>query len=310
MVWPFGKKEEKTPSEEAVDEDAFPEEEAPVDNVEEDARDMDAGREPLRDDGMEEKEAPKKREWEKIGVSGLDGLLEKGIPKGSTILVAGGCGTGKTILGLQAVAHACKEGKKTLYMSFEESEERLRQHMRDFGWNPDELERKGLLVIKRMNVLDVSRSVEGLLEKAKGKIEVEVTPLALPEGFVPERAVVDSLSALGACFFGLEENYRIYIEQLFRYFESIGATTFLVSESGEAPQKLSRTGIEEFLADGVIVMYNVRRGNVRERAVEILKMRGAKHKEQIVALRIEAGKGLIVYPEEEIFAMKEDRSIT
>ena len=83
--------------------------------------------------------------------------------------------------------------------------------------------------------------------------------------------------------------------------EKVHATSFLIAESADAPLKLTASGVEEFLADGVIVMYNIRKANVRESAVEILKVRGAKFRKRIVAMQIEGGKGIVVYPEQEVF---------
>ena len=70
------------------------------------------------------------------GVPGLDDLFDQGIPKGSSVLVAGGTGSGKTNLCLQIIAHHASRGKKCYFMGFEESEDRLIEHMNDFGWNP------------------------------------------------------------------------------------------------------------------------------------------------------------------------------
>ena len=64
---------------------------------------------------------------------------------------------------------------------------------------------------------------------------------------------------------------------------------------------MSVSGAEEFLADGVLIFYNVRHGNVRESAFEVLKMRGSGFKKKIVALQINAEDGIIVYPEQEVF---------
>src|SRR3989344_3870884 len=71
----------------------------------------------------------------KTGIDGLDDLCGKGIPAGSNILIGGGPGCGKTILSLQLLLNAAKRGEKCLYMSFEESEQRLRKHMKEFGWD-------------------------------------------------------------------------------------------------------------------------------------------------------------------------------
>ena len=241
------------------------------------------------------------QEHVKTGINGLDELLEKGIPKGTSVLICGGPGSGKTIMGLQILNQGACNGENCIYMTFEETEERLRQHMRDFGWNPSALEKKGKLVIKRYDPFAITRSVEALLEKAKGELLIDVSPVLFPENFKPERVVIDSLTAIASAFYGREETYRIYIEQLFRLLEQIGATSFLITESSQIPVKLTESGIEEFLADGVIILYNLKSGNVRESAIEVLKLRGADFQKKIVAMKIENGKGIVVFPEQEVF---------
>lgn len=51
-----------------------------------------------------------------------------------------------------------------------------------------------------------------------------------------------------------------------------------------------------------IILYNIKSGNVRESAIEVLKMRGTSFQKKIVAMKIEGGKGIIVYPEQEVFS--------
>jgi circadian clock protein KaiC len=240
------------------------------------------------------------KEYIKTGISGFDGLFEKGIPKGNSVLIAGGAGSGKTIMCLQILAEAARRGEKCLYMSFEESEERLRRHMRDFGWNPEELEKKGNLVIKRFSVFDIARSIDALLAKRKGELLIDVNPVILPKGFKPDKIVVDSLTSIASAFAG-SDTYRSYVEQLFRFFEEMEATSFLITETEQLPKIFSPTGVEEFLADGVVVLYNIRKGDIRESAIEVLKMRGAKHKKKIVAMQI-TNQGIEVYPEQEVFS--------
>lgn len=243
----------------------------------------------------------RKRWFVKTGIEGLDKLFELGIPKGSAILIAGGTGSGKTILCLQTLANAARSGEKCLYLSFEESENRLRNHMEDFGWKPRALEKAGNLMIKSVNPHDIARSVEALVAKERGELMIDIEPVILPEGFKPDRIVIDSVSAIASNFVGSEQNYRSYIRQLFQYFEKLEATSFLITETEQAPKIFSPTGIEEFLADGVVVLYNIRKGDIRENAIEVLKLRGAKHLKKIVAMQIVDDKGIVVYPEQEVF---------
>ncbi|MEK6892932.1 MAG: ATPase domain-containing protein [Nanoarchaeota archaeon] len=99
------------------------------------------------------KKTNRKAKAEKIGhseflktyIPGFDSLLGDGIPFGSTVLVEGGPGSGKTIFGLTVAKNMCSRGKKVLFMSFEEPEYRLRIHLKNFGAKAEEYEAKKLL---------------------------------------------------------------------------------------------------------------------------------------------------------------------
>lgn len=253
-----------------------------------------------------EKLKEKRRNYLHTKVPGFDELIETGIPGGSAVVIAGGAGSGKTIFCLQMLYEAAKAGEKCLYMSFEESAEKLEDHMRDFGWDPDPLIENGTLIIQRFNPFDITRGVDALLLKAKGELLIDIKPVLLPAGFSPERVVVDSLTAIASAFSGKEDSYRIYVEQLFLFFEEMGTTSFLITETKQIPTIFSTTGVEEFLADGVIVMYNLQHGNIRENAIEVLKLRGTAHQKKIVAMQI-TDRGIEVFPEQEVFSAVENR---
>lgn len=240
------------------------------------------------------------REYIRTGIPGFDNLFDHGIPAGVPILLAGGTGSGKTIFGLQLLAHHAAEGEKCLFMSFEENEEHLKQHMRDFGWDPDTLIEEGNLRIEEYSPFDITRKVEAALAKEQGELMIDIDPVIMPEDFDPDFIVVDSMTAIASAFLDDKSTYRIYLDQLFDFFEDIGANSFLITETGQDPTQFSPTGVEEFLADGVIVFYNLRRGNIRESAIEVLKMRGESHRKQIVAMQI-TDDGITVYPDQKVF---------
>ncbi|MBW2990731.1 AAA family ATPase [Candidatus Woesearchaeota archaeon] len=251
----------------------------------------------------EKKEEIPSIETIKVGVPGFDELITNGIPKGSSILLSGGPGTGKTTFCLQVVKQAAENKEKCLYLTFEEGVVELKQHMKNYGWDPVKVEKEGNLLIKKMKPFELSRSVEALLAKASGELTIELNEVEgiIPKGFKPDRIILDSLSAVAAAFTDKEEGYRIYIEQLFSLFKRIGATSFLITEIEQEARKYSRSGVEEFLADAVFVFYNIRRKNVRQNALEILKIRGTKHQKKIVPFKIISNQGIIVYPQEEVF---------
>jgi len=241
-----------------------------------------------------------KREYLKLGVPGFDSLVKPGVPVGMSLLVEGGPGNGKTIFCLTSAINACKQGKKVLYMSFEEPEFRLRNHMKNFGWNSDEYEKKGLLMIKRFNALDIARSVEALLSEAKKELLIDVQPILIPKDFEPDIVFIDSLSSISSAFSGEESRFRIYMEQLFRYLESHEMTSFLIRETA-SPTHIGSIFVEKgeavsFLADGIITIYNVfYESGRRERALEIVKLRGVDIDRRIVECGIVNKKGFIVY---------------
>jgi len=240
------------------------------------------------------------------GVTGFDELFKQGIPKQSNVIVAGGTGSGKTIFCLQTLAYHASRGKKCFYMSFEETEERLIEHMNDFGWNPEKLINSGNLKIKKylptdIHYFDSADGVEAMFSKEEDSQLIELEPISMQLEFKVDFIVLDSLTAVASAFKEKEQqSYRFYVEKLFNFFRGMGSTNFLITETKQIPEVFSPTGVEEFLADGVIVIYNIKRENVRERAIEILKMRGAKHQEKIVAMKI-TDKGIVVYPGQEVF---------
>ena len=234
------------------------------------------------------------------GVAGLDALLGSGIPRGSSVLVEGGPGSGKTTLCLHIAANLCKEGKKVLYMSFEEPEERLLDHMEDFHWPAREYAKKDLLRVKRFNALDVARSVEALLSEAKKELLIEVHPVFFPRDFAPDLVLIDSLSSISSAFSGEESRFRIYMEQLFRYLEKEKISSLLIREVAN-PAHAGGTFVEKgeavsFLSDGIIAIYSVLYpSGQRSAAIEVLKMRGTPIKKQIVKMET-TSYGVVIYP--------------
>ncbi|MDP1695807.1 MAG: gas vesicle protein GvpD [archaeon] len=248
-----------------------------------------------RAESVKDKEAPFL-----TGIQGFDYLVDGGFPTGMTTLVEGGPGSGKTVFCLNLAFNACKKGKKVLYMSFEEPEFRLRSHMKNFGWDSEQYEKKGLLMIRRFNALDIARSVEALLSEAKKELLIDVQPILIPKDFEPDIVLVDSLSSISSAFSGEGSRFRIYMEQLFRYLESHKITSFLIRETAN-PTHIGGVFVEEgeavsFLSDGIISIYNVfYNTGKRGRALEIIKLRGVDIKRMVMEADIVRGKGFIVY---------------
>jgi circadian clock protein KaiC len=77
--------------------------------------------------------------------------------------------------------------------------------------------------------------------------------------------------------------------------KQLDSTVLFVTEIPEDSQALSRYGVEEFISDGVVVLYYSRVGGLRVRGIEVRKMRGTPHKEGTFPIKI-GETGLVVYP--------------
>jgi len=119
----------------------------------------------------------------------------------------------------------------------------------------------GLLKIKRFNALDIARSVEALLSEAKKELLIDVQPILTPQDFQPDIIVMDSVTSISSAFSGETNQFRVYMEQLFRYLESHKITSFLIMETPHPTHignVISGLGpAVSFLSDGITVIYSV-----------------------------------------------------
>ena len=191
-----------------------------------------------------------------------------------------------------------------MYVSFEETKERIIKSMDTFGWDVRSYIENGQFLIQKINPLDVLRMKFGSLGGSGSATELssKIKPIVIPKDFNPEVIVVDSLSAIIAASITKEKNYRIYLQQLFSFFEETGATSLLVAETDPLPTRFSDSGIEEFLADGIIVLYNVKKPNGRQGAIEVLKIRFGQHVKKIVKMEI-TSNGIVVDPNQNVEIM-------
>jgi len=238
----------------------------------------------------------------KTRIKGFDKLFsDEGIPKGNSVLIAGGPGTGKSTFCREICYNIVSKGKHCMYVSFEESKERIIKSMNKFGWDVEKYIENENLLIQKINPLDILRMKFGSIGGSGSATELsyKIKPLVIPKDFHPEAIFVDSLTAIIAASVTKDKNYRVYLQQLFSFFEDTGATSFLITETDPVPKRYSKSGIEEFLADGIIVLYNIQEKDTRRNAIEIIKMRYAKHKKKVYLMDI-TEEGIKVYPDKNV----------
>jgi len=246
------------------------------------------------------------REVLPIRVSHFDKLVARGgLKRGDTILLSGGAGTGKTTFGMQSLYYGALNGEKGVYLTLEETAEKIKENMMEnFGWDLDTLESEDKLAIIKIDPLTIARAVEATLTKERGGLYIEFDQFDLPFQFnlpfKPDKVVVDSLSALSIAFLENEQGFRQYLRHLFETLEKYNSVNIVLGETEQQPNIYSRSGIEEFLADGVMVFYNIKIHNIRQRALEILKLRSSAHERKITPYNI-TSNGFEIYIDQELF---------
>jgi circadian clock protein KaiC len=223
------------------------------------------------------------------GVPGLDRLLDGGIPRGNLVVLAGRAGTGKSIFGAQFVNYGSSVlGEKTLYITFMEDKTRFMRNMRLLGINLEELESKGLLKIVNIAIPQTGQ---------QNKISEDIVKAF--DDFNPVRAVIDPFSALSIPISGSKNELQTYIHSLASKISAhLECTTFLICEVAANADQIG-SGVEEYVADGIIVLYYLMRGKAKIKAIEVRKMRGTKHSNQAVLLEI-TEKGIVIDPDIEL----------
>lgn len=228
------------------------------------------------------------------GVPGLDELVEGGLRRGSINLVSGGCGSGKTIFCVQYVYHGAMIGENSVYITFEETLESLKANTLRFGWDLDVLEAEDKLRIVSLRPTDIL----DLVKKEHGPI---VDAL---ESIDAKRLVIDPVSTVELMIENAFDR-RKYILELCKELYSRGYTCLMTHGSDNWFGRQQQYGLIGFLVDGIILLYYSPVGGRRVRALEVLKMRGTRHREGVFPLEI-GDFGVRVFPDQNVASLSGD----
>ena len=237
----------------------------------------------------------------KTGISGLDELIEGGFPEGRSVLLSGACGTGKTIFCAQYIYNgAVKYSEPGIYVTLDERPSLIRQDMQSFGWDFRKLEEENMIHLIDGSIAKIGiPSEEEFSLPATGfdldKLLLEIMRVSKRTG--AKRIVIDSVPSLGFNFKS-EGEVRDAILKLGYILMRMGATAILTSEIRENEGTFSKFGVEEYVADAVIMLSYQGFGPHGNRTLHVRKMRATKHSEQLHQLEITA-KGMKVHETQE-----------
>jgi len=214
------------------------------------------------------------------GIPRLDAMFEgKGYYKGSSVLVSGTAGTGKSTLAAQFAQSVCKKGERVLYLAFEESPQQILRNMRSAGVNLEPYTKNKRLVIHSERPTFFGLEMH-LLQMTK-----------LVDEFKPHVVVMDPVTNLISV--GLQMDVKSMLTRFVDFLKARQVTslfTSLTSPGGSLEQ--SEAGVSS-LMDTWIVLKDIEDEGERNRGLTIVKSRGMAHSNQFRGYRL-SGKGLIL----------------
>jgi len=215
----------------------------------------------------------------RLGVAGLDDMLDGGLLNGSVALIQGAPGTGKTTLGTQFLHYgASKADEAGLLVTFEQFPHTLYRDALAHGWNLRELEQEGKLRV-------VFTSPQVFLSS----LQSPISPISSAmRDMAVKRVVIDSVTQ----FQVLSRNpveLRSYYNHLINGLRREGVTTLLVSEDSGPDFVRGDQGRLAFIVDTVILLRYVEIDSVMQRAMAVLKTRGTDHDKAIRRFEIKRG---------------------
>lgn len=226
------------------------------------------------------------------GIPGFDLVAEGGLPLGRTTLVAGTAGSAKTVFAVEFLAAGiAMNGESGVFVTFEERPEDIRQNMKSLGWDIEGWEKEG-----KWAFVDASPEPEETIVTGTYDLGALLSRVESAIGRVHAKRV--SLDSLGAIFTHFADTAAVRRE-LFRTataLKRLGVTAVMTAERTQEYGEISRYGVEEFVADNVVILRNVLEDEKRRRTIETLKFRGALHQKGEFPFTVIPGEGIVVIP--------------
>lgn len=211
------------------------------------------------------------------GVEALDTMLAEGLWKGSSTLVFGPPGSGKTLLGLHFIFKGIEMGEKGLIATLQENPTQLQRIAMGFGWDVNEAIASGMLTLMYVSPVDVY--IDEFVSR--------VTQKSLAEG--AQRLLIDSVNDLRAAS-PADGRFRDFMYSLVQAMAVEGISVFMTHEVGDlfATTVLSKEGISH-MSDNVILLSYLRDAAQIKRTISVIKTRASEHDAGIRLFTITSG---------------------
>jgi circadian clock protein KaiC len=205
------------------------------------------------------------------GISGMDEITFGGLPQGRPTLVAGNAGCGKTVLSMEfLVRGALNFNEPGVFFSFEEGKEDLIANFASMGFDLEDMIQRKLLMLDFVYIerSEIEETGEYDLDGLFLRLDSAISSIGA------KRVVLDTLEALFSGFTN-ESILRAELRRLFRWLKTRGVTAIITGERGD--HMITKYGLEEYVADCVILLDHRIHEQVSTRRLKILKYRGSRH---------------------------------
>lgn len=230
----------------------------------------------------------------RTGIEGLDKILNGGIPLGNNVLLTGACGTGKTTLGAEFLNFGAQNGEPGLLLAVTEHSQKVLENLKSYEFFDPKL-----VDDKKLHFMDTQPIFERLgLDKVEyAHSDVPSLINAILETIKQagaKRVVIDSITGI-LLHLKTRELMRDFISKLCRRLSDAGCTTLLVSEIAPDEKRYSSFGVEEAVADGIIILGNIEQRGYLLRTLHVVKMRGTPHSRSRYVIDL-TPYGIIIVP--------------
>jgi KaiC/GvpD/RAD55 family RecA-like ATPase len=233
----------------------------------------------------------------KTGIFGLDRVLESGFRDNTSIVVVGASGTGKSTFSMQFIMHGIANGEQGLYITMEESPEQIMREGKLLGWDMEKYYEKELFFIHLKGKNFKKMILEQLPQLVAARSDYAVKTRVAIDPMTPVIWAVDN-----------KQEQRELISGLFSILKKLGVVLATVEEHAKPGETIGEDVLLPiYLADGAIHLDYHPIGGAFNRTLQIIKMRGIGHGEEVYPYIFARGAGVIVRTSPEEIS-KEDRS--
>lgn len=242
----------------------------------------------------ERKNISGKIERVKTGVHGLDDLISGGLPKETITLISGPPGSGKTILCSQFLYKGIEEGDRCLFLTLDKKVDGLITQTTELGLDFHPAIEKGQIKFLYLNInkkLIYETMANEILSGNYDRVVLDsITPLSEMPIYINNPQLSNDINIIDPDQLSGEGTYpirRLHLHYIMNALQTAKSTSLVTSELPSGSKNLSRDGLSEFLADGVIIMSLD--PTMDRRKLSVVKMRSTKH--TLKPQDIEIGKG-------------------